>query len=126
MTQSYIGTKQVLAWAQAGLQDKEGQPGYAVKYANGHVSWSPKDVFEADYIAIGHVGHLPPYQQTIIGELAQLRARIEASNKFIAGEIHASLDPLDQELMAQQVVCMTQLASILNSRLDRLVQKTEQ
>ncbi|ERV52476.1 hypothetical protein Q063_04843, partial [Pseudomonas aeruginosa BL09] len=30
MTQSYIGTKQILAWEQ----DRDGQPGYAVKYAD--------------------------------------------------------------------------------------------
>lgn len=45
MTKSYIGTKEILAWQQ----EEDGKPGYAVQYPDGHVSWSPKDVFEAAY-----------------------------------------------------------------------------
>lgn len=52
MTQHYIGTKQIVAWEQ----EKDGKPGYAVKYPDGYVSWSPKDVFEAAYLAQGHDG----------------------------------------------------------------------
>ena len=50
MTQRYIGTKQVQAWEQ----DKDGKPGYAVKYPDGYTSWSPKDTFEAAYLPQGH------------------------------------------------------------------------
>lgn len=52
MTQHYIGTKQIVAWEQ----EKDGQPGYAVKYPDGYISWSPKGVFEAAYLAQGHDG----------------------------------------------------------------------
>lgn len=45
MTHCYIGTKEIVAWEQ----EKDGQPGYAVKYADGYISWSPRDVFEAAY-----------------------------------------------------------------------------
>lgn len=45
MTQEYYGTKRILAWSS----EKDGQPGYAVKYADGYTSWSPKEVFEAAY-----------------------------------------------------------------------------
>ena len=45
MTHSYIGTKEITAWEQ----EKDGQPGYAVKYADGYISWSPKAVFEEAY-----------------------------------------------------------------------------
>jgi hypothetical protein len=45
MTHRYIGTKEITAWEQ----EKDGQPGYAVKYADGYISWSPKEVFEAAY-----------------------------------------------------------------------------
>lgn len=45
MTHKYIGTKEILAWEQ----DKDGRPGYAVKYPDGYTSWSPKEVFEAAY-----------------------------------------------------------------------------
>ncbi|MCE4544608.1 MULTISPECIES: Gp49 family protein [unclassified Caballeronia] len=52
MTSHYIGTKQIVAWEQ----EKDGKPGYAVKYPDGYISWSPKDVFEAAYLAQGHDG----------------------------------------------------------------------
>lgn len=45
MTHRYIGTKEVVAWAA----DKDGKPGYGVKYADGYTSWSPKDAFEEAY-----------------------------------------------------------------------------
>ena len=45
MTTAYIGTKVVAAW----LQEKGGELGYAVKYPDGYVSWSPKTTFEQCY-----------------------------------------------------------------------------
>lgn len=47
MTHKYIGTKVITAWPA----EKDGQPGYGVKYADGYMSWSPKDVFEEAYRA---------------------------------------------------------------------------
>lgn len=61
MTKTYIGAKVVQAWpeqrmAEPGDPFDENQPavlpmleGYAVKYADGYISWSPKDVFEEAY-----------------------------------------------------------------------------
>lgn len=48
--QYYIGVKQVFAWPQ----EKDGTPGYAVKYPDGYTSWSPKEVFEAAYLPQGN------------------------------------------------------------------------
>lgn len=45
MTHQFIGTKEVTAWPQ----ERDGQPGYAVKYADGYTSWSPRDTFEQAY-----------------------------------------------------------------------------
>ncbi len=45
MTHRYIGTKEVVAWAA----EKDGKPGYGVKYADGYTSWSPKAAFEESY-----------------------------------------------------------------------------
>ena len=52
MTQHYIGSKQIVAWPEV----KEGSDGYAVKYPDGYISWSPKDTFEAAYLPQGHDG----------------------------------------------------------------------
>ncbi len=45
MTKDYYGTKRITAWPE----ERDGKPGYAVKYADGYISWSPADVFEAAY-----------------------------------------------------------------------------
>ena len=50
MTQYYVGAKIVMAWAE----EKDGKPGYAVKYEDGYTSWSPKAVFEEAYYATGN------------------------------------------------------------------------
>lgn len=55
MTQKYYGTKLIEAWPQQkntqATSDTPAsfQEGYAVKYTDGYISWSPKDVFEAAY-----------------------------------------------------------------------------
>lgn len=53
MTQDYYGTKRITAWPSAETLDENdtalAREGYAVKYADGYQSWSPKDVFEAAY-----------------------------------------------------------------------------
>ena len=48
MTAKYMGVKMVEAWEQ----EKDGKPGYAVKYEDGYVSWSPKGVFERSYFRL--------------------------------------------------------------------------
>lgn len=45
MTHRFIGTKEVVAWPA----QKDGADGYGVKYANGYISWSPKEAFEEAY-----------------------------------------------------------------------------
>lgn len=50
MTQYYIGSKQIVAWEV----EKDGAPGYSVKYPDGYVSWSPKATFEGAYLPQGH------------------------------------------------------------------------
>ena len=112
MTQHYIGTKQVLAWPQ----DKEGAPGYAVKYPDGYISWSPKDAFEAAYVPMGHVGHLPPHQQRVIGECEQLADRIKKLEAFLATPVFAGLSDDEQQLLKMQADAMVLYLGIINTR----------
>lgn len=49
MTQFYVGIKIIEAWDQ----EKDGQQGYAVKYEDGYISWSPKKTFEKAYFPMG-------------------------------------------------------------------------
>jgi hypothetical protein len=113
MTQEYIGTKQVTAWEQ----EKDGQPGYAVKYADGYVSWSPKDVFEQAYIAIGHVSHLPAHQRRVIGERAQLADKLKKLEDFSVSERFAALDPAEQWRLGHQAQIMGEYLSVLDARI---------
>lgn len=114
MTQSYIGTKQILAWAQ----DKDGQPGYAVKYADGYTSWSPKDVFEAAYLPMGHVDNLPPHQQRVIGEKIQLDDRMGKLAVFVQDVIiHNYLDSHERQRLSRQLDAMREYSEILAARI---------
>lgn len=115
MTHEYIGTKQVTAWPE----DKDGKAGYGIKYADGYISWSPKDVFEASYIDIGHVSQLPPHQQRVIGEKAVLDKNANALSQFIANSAtFLNLDPAEQERMKEQNEIMWQLSEILGKRIE--------
>lgn len=55
MTHKYIGTKEVLAWPSPRTTQNVAdgpsvtEEGYAVKYPDGYISWSPKRVFEDAY-----------------------------------------------------------------------------
>lgn len=112
MTQSYIGTKQVLAWDQ----DKDGQPGYAVKYADGYTSWSPKDVFEASYLPMGHVSNIELHEQRVVGELVQLSDRVKKLRAFTGGIFFARLHEDEKTLLLSQLNAMVDYEEILKSR----------
>lgn len=55
MEKHYYGTKQITAWPE----DRDGKPGYGVRYADGYTSWSPKAAFEEAYRESGSMsfGH---------------------------------------------------------------------
>lgn len=113
MTQHYIGTKQVVAWEA----EKDGKPGYAVQYEDGYTSWSPKDVFEAAYIAIGHVGHLPPFHQRLIGERAQLADKLNKLVAYTGSEQFLNLDLCAQIDLNSQLDYMLSYRRVLDERL---------
>ena len=114
MTHEYIGTKIVTAWRE----ERDGKPGYAVKYADGYTSWSPRDVFEEAYIDIGHVSHLPPHQQRMIGEKVELDSKLEKLNKFMQGVVFAALALHDRTLMTDQYNAMLNYSHALGKRID--------
>lgn len=146
MTQEYIGTKQVTAYEQSGpkkikvcgVDCKQGgascnkyctgesdhppaadvQPGYAVKYPDGYVSWSPKAVFEAAYLAIGHIGHMPAHQQRVIGEKAQLDDRLAKLAGFIDTPVFAGLPEAEQGRLLRQSIAMRDYAAALSERIE--------
>lgn len=79
MTKDYYGTKRITAYKQ----EKDGQAGYGVIYADGYQSWSPADVFEAAYqptdaMSFGHA------LQALKGGLRVARAGWNGKGMWIA------------------------------------------
>lgn len=111
MTQEYYGSKQITAWEQ----DKDGQPGYAVKYSDGNISWSPKEVFEASYLPLGHILHLEPYQQRLICERVQLCDRLSKLTQFMQTEQFAGLpEEARKTRIVQRTAMQTYLGCLEN------------
>lgn len=115
MTQHFAGTKIIEAWPA----QKDGAEGYSVKYADGYISWSPKAVFEAAYIPLGHIGHLPPHVQRMVGELEQLNDKISKLGKFQGTDIYASLSEDERTDLDAQGKCMVGYWNALLSRVNR-------
>ncbi|WP_247842577.1 hypothetical protein [Pseudomonas sp. MWU12-3103b] len=113
MTEHYVGTKIVMAWAQ----DKDGQPGYAVKYSDCYTSWCPKAQFEEANVAIGHVGHLPQHQQRVIAERGQLADRLDKLSGFFETPLFAGLDAAEQGRLKLQADAMSVYLDVLSQRI---------
>lgn len=103
-----------MGWDQT---HEDGREGYAVKYGDGYISWSPKDVFEAAYLPIGHVGHLSEHVQRLIGEKAQNDQRVEKIDAVLtsAKAVDFSADAIG--LLEDQARVMRELSSIFADRL---------
>ncbi len=101
MTKYYVGCKQVMAWPQ----DKDGSPGYAVKYPDGYTSWSPKEVFEAAYLEQGNDptrvteemvdAFILGYEGTRMGNHSVVLAKL--ANGFTIVEESACVDPANYD-----------------------------
>lgn len=113
MTQEYIGTKHVTAWEAY----KDGEPGYSVKYADGYISWSPKEVFEAAYVGLGHIGHLPQRQQCVLGERAELAVKITALEGDIKAPAFEAVPGHEQQRLKIQLDAMRIYHDVLMDRI---------
>lgn len=136
MTQEYLSRKVVTAWPELRFEGDipEGAPegykgepveGYAVKYDNGHMSWSPKEPFEACSIPLGNVIHLPAFQVRLLAERAELNDRVIGLGRFLAIKKDAQVHNLGMsvaqfELLKKQHVAMTSLLEILDARIEEM------
>lgn len=115
MVNQYISTKIVTAWPQ----EREGQEGYGVRYADGYESWSPKQAFEEGNVLIGVIDHYEPHVQRMYAEQARLSSDINKLKAFLA-KVDAGLVeiPADQkQLMVLQFDAMSLHNSILKKRI---------
>jgi hypothetical protein len=148
MTQQFVGVKIITAWPEphphkinvCGVDCHEGSDkcngyctgkadspapdkkpdGYAVKYEDGYRSFSPKEPFEKAYLPLGHIGHLAPHQQRLVAEHALLANNCQKLSVYLASEESETIDPLDKELLTQQLRVMEQYQNILTMRVSRL------
>lgn len=123
MTQQYVGTKIVTAWEATG---QNGAPGYSVKYADGYTSWSPKDVFESTYLALGHIDHLASHEQRLVAEYTELATKLRKLFAFLNSDKSQELDNLQRDLLVLQSAYMSHYADILVTRLKLIKNSTEQ
>ncbi len=113
MKQHYVGTKQIIAWPK----EKDGAEGYAVRYEDGYISWSPKEVFEAAYLPMGYVGHLAPHQLRVVGEKTELDDRLTKLKAFLNTDRFKALDQLERRRLEYQANLMTSLSHVLEDRI---------
>jgi hypothetical protein len=136
MTQEYLSRKVVTAWPEIRYEGDipEGAPasykgepveGYAVKYDNGHMSWSPKEPFEACSIPLGNVIHLPPFQVRLLAERAELNDRVVGLGRFLAlkkdqSEHQLGMTLAQFELLNKQHGIMVSLLEVLDARIEEM------
>lgn len=124
--EKYIGTKQIEAepctlgdyYKETGKspygndieKHEETENGYKVKYEDGYISWSPKDVFEKAY----KVADTPVDKLNI--ELTNISNKQDELNKFFDTDEFKSLSTTNKNLLHAQFGAMLAYSSILMER----------
>lgn len=105
--EQYTGTKTVTAFPMM----HDGKDGYAVIYADGYRSWSPKDVFEATYKPSG------TWQERLLIERDELSAKLDKLDEFLPSREFSNLPEDDRDAIEAQYGIMHSLRAVLNIRL---------
>lgn len=125
MTKLYIGKKIVTAWpAIMCAADGHGttdQEGYSLKYEDGYISWSPKDLFEATYVLIEGTQGFLAHHLRVAGDYADLRNNFEKLSLFFGTELFGKLSEAERKLLEEQHVLQGQLLEVLEDRLNGFV-----
>lgn len=102
--------------------------GYLVEYVDGgksndsrhagYISWSPKDVFERSYaLVLG--ADLPPHQQRVLAEKADLDGILSKLDAFILDNpLYRQLPGEEQDRLSRQSEAMAAYSGILGERID--------
>jgi hypothetical protein len=112
MTQFYVGVKIVEAWKQ----EKDGKYGYAVKYEDGYVSWSPADVFEKSYYPMG-LDCTKVNQEMVDGFIKEVHSHgledgktvflsADMKNGFVQYETSSCVDPNNYDHEVGKDICL--------------------
>jgi hypothetical protein len=109
MTKKYIGFKMIDAWEQ----EKEGKEGYAVKYPDGYISWSPKEVFENAYMQVGDNGKVEEHNvHDFVKDIEYMKwgekttiANATLANGFVITEASSCVDPVNYNQDIGESIC---------------------
>lgn len=139
----YQGTKRVYAqpmnrgeynayrnW-EVPTDENPADEGYLVEYVDGgrsndprhagYISWSPKDVFERAYKPVSQqpdpYSDLPPYQQRVIAEKAELDERIEKLDAFLVTTTFHGLPASERNRLMFQGSAMRIYSRVLADRI---------
>lgn len=134
----FEGTKRLLAqpmtrgaynqyrgWETPADENPE-DPGYLVEYQDGgkpncprhagYISWSPADVFERSYKEVPGAD-LPPHQQRVLAERAELDERLTKLQAFFSNPIFSGLPADEQDRLQKQAVAMQAYSEVLGERI---------
>lgn len=112
MTQVYTGTLTSLAWKHSDVD-------YAVRNPYGPQLLINHADFERDFIPLGHIDHLPPHQQRMIAERAQIQDRLTKLKAFTETDLYQSLEGAEKADLGYQAQLMRDLVGILDRRIER-------
>lgn len=112
MTQVYTGTLTSLGWQHDAEKMVLRMP------LGNHLQINVKD-FESNFIALGHIDHLPAHLQRMIAEQAVNKDRLTKLNAFFDTELYKGLGEEERLDMAYQAQLMHDLDVVLTRRIER-------
>jgi len=115
MTQVYTGTITSLGWKHDDNTAALRMPGGAHLHIN-------REDFNANFLALGHIDHLPPHQQRVIAEHAVNKDRLVKLSEFVLGDVYKTLAEEEKTDLSEQLELMLKLDGVLNSRIKRFTQ----
>lgn len=129
MSQYYVGVKIIFAWEET----RDGKEGYAVKYPDGYISWSPKDVFESAYLPMGDGNDNRVTQEMVEKFLGKRHIAITADEKttlvkatmvsgFVQYEASSCVDPKYYDLDVGTEICLNRIKDTIWKCLGFIIQ----
>jgi hypothetical protein len=107
-------------------------PGYAVKYEDGYMSWSPKDVFERAYFPMGPSNDnkvTPEMVEAMLGEVKSIKTDdkttlsvAETLTGFRQYETSSCIDPVNFDMKIGEERCVKRIRAMLWKYLGFVVQ----
>ncbi len=130
----YIGTKQITAWPEEKMLEGNNvsSAGYVVKYPDGYVSWSPKEIFEKAYLPMGE-GNTNSITQKMVDDfvadyivvkMGEKTTLVQATlkNDFVIIESSSCVDPGNYDQECGKKLCVEKIKSKIWELLGFLLQ----